>query len=622
LTRLERVALGAILVLLAVFAVRQIGSHDLGFHLRAGEQILDGGGWPRHDTFTYTVNDHEYLDTSWGYQVVVTTVHRLAGTRGLVLLHALLILGVFLAIYRTGRSIGADRTSLLGLLLLSTLISEIRFEVRPEVFSWVFLVVTLHLLHRHAGGRAVPLWALPLLQLLWINTHGLFVLGWGAMACFSAGLWIRDRKLDRRLLLASALAVAVTLINPYGWRGAIFPLTLMTRLQEQNVFGSEIGELLSPIAVRQLVNHPRLAISLLWMLVGLAILAIPRMIRGRRFHLVALVAAFLPLSLLAVRNVPLLAIAVVPGIAWALPLGRFSDAVAGRRARVLRAAFMAAVVSVALIASLRVVHDAWYVADRRQTRFGTGWNRLRLPVDATEYARREGLNGRVLNDLGYGGYLMWALPAQVYIDSRLEVMGENFYARYKSNFESNRALDEVAKRWEIGWIVVPIRAYPYVVQRMARNPAWILAYIDHLSVVWVRRSLHPGFVPDASIERLRGFSAPPSIDTLPGLGAGPRAAGLRHWVSGVFRRQAFPTAEYRTGLFHYFRGEPTPAANHFANAISESRGAFPEIYNNLGTMLLTLRRFEEAASCYEVVLDDDPDNAYARAKSEQARRRE
>jgi tetratricopeptide (TPR) repeat protein len=618
----ERVALAAILILLLAFAVRQVGSHDLGFHLRAGEQILAGEGWPRHDTFTYTVNDHEYLDTSWGYQVVVAAVHRVSGTRGLVLLHAFLILGVFVAVYLSGRSIGADRTSLLGLLLLSVLISEIRFEVRPEVFSWVFLVLTLHLLHRHASGRQVPLWALPILQLLWVNTHGLFVLGLGAIACFVVGLSIRDRRLDRHLLLASGLAVAVTLINPYGFRGAIFPLTLMTRFQSANVFSSEIGEFFSPLAVRQLVNHPRLAMNLLWLLVALAVLAIPKMLRGRRYPLVALVVVFLPLALVAVRNVPLLAIACVPGIAWALPLGRWVDLLAIPRRRLFHATFWVAVVSISMVASLRVVHDGWYVADRRKSRFGTSWNRIRLPVDAAEYSRTARLRGRVLNNLGFGGYLMWSLPAQVYIDSRLEVMGESFYEEYKASFESNRALQETASQWGVGWIVVPIRAYPFVIQRMARNPDWILAYIDQISVIWVSRQLHPGFVPDASIENLRGIGELPESEMIPGLGTIPRASGLRHWVGGMFSRQAFPTAEYRIGQLHYCRGEPTPAAHHFAAAISESHGAYPEIYNNLGTMFLAREQFEKAVRCYEVVLEDDPGNAFALKKLNEARGQE
>ena len=92
-----------------------------------------------------------------------------------------------------------------------------------------------------------------------------------------------------------------------------------------------------------------------------------------------------------------------------------------------------------------------------------------------------------MNDLAFGGYLMWRLPTQVYIDSRLEVIGESFYEQYKASFESNRALEATASQWGIGWIVVPILQYPFVIQRMARNRDWILAHVDQISVIWVSR---------------------------------------------------------------------------------------------------------------------------------------
>src|ERR1700675_1653120 len=87
--------------LVGLLAFRQVGSVDIGFHLTAGSHILAGDGWPRHDSFTYTVNDHDYVDTSWGFQVLVALVERAAGAHGLVLLVVALVLGIFYVLYRT-----------------------------------------------------------------------------------------------------------------------------------------------------------------------------------------------------------------------------------------------------------------------------------------------------------------------------------------------------------------------------------------------------------------------------------------------------------------------------------------------------------------------------------------
>ena len=91
----HRIALGLVLLLIGLFALRQVASPDIGFHLRAGSYILSGNGWPQTDPFTYTVNDHAYIDTSWGYQVCLALVERISGAPGMILLHAALVLAVF-----------------------------------------------------------------------------------------------------------------------------------------------------------------------------------------------------------------------------------------------------------------------------------------------------------------------------------------------------------------------------------------------------------------------------------------------------------------------------------------------------------------------------------------------
>src|SRR5882672_2389291 len=246
LPAVHRGALILSFALLAILATRQVGSLDIGFHLKAGERILDGHGWPRTDPFTFTVPDHPYVDTSWGYQALAAVVHGTCGVNGLVFLDVALILAVFALLYRSARLAPVDPTTLVLLLLAGGIASEMRFEARPELLSWTFLALVLHILHRHALGLRSPLWALAAIHLVWANAHSLFVLGWGALLCFLAGTWLETRRLDRALLGWSLASVAITLVNPYGWRGAAFPFTLTTRFQEQNPFSQSIGEFISP----------------------------------------------------------------------------------------------------------------------------------------------------------------------------------------------------------------------------------------------------------------------------------------------------------------------------------------------------------------------------------------
>jgi hypothetical protein len=56
------------------------------------------------------------------------------------------------------------------------------------------------------------------------------------------------------------------------------------------------------------------------------------------------------------------------------------------------------------------------------------------PVQATEWLQRHPLpqGSRLFNDLGYGSYLIWALPdTRVYVDPRIELFPLDQWLRYK-----------------------------------------------------------------------------------------------------------------------------------------------------------------------------------------------
>lgn len=630
--RLPAAALaGLVLVfaLLATFAWRQVGSLDVGFHLKAGEHLLAGRGWPRTDPFTYTLADRPYIDTSWGYQVIAALAAGAGGAPGLVVLHLAAALLTFWLVYRTARLAPVDPASLVLLLLAGVVASEMRLEVRPEVFSWLLLAGVLYLLHRDAAGLRSPLWALPAIHLLWANVHGLFVLGWIAVACFAAGAaiegwlgrgdgWARAR----RLWLWGAASVAATVVNPYGLRGTLFPFTLGTRLQEKNTFGASIGEFASPFSLRlsdQFPFYPRAPIAAFLVLAVLAAIASVVQLR-RRPSAALLVPPFLVLSGLMIRNLPLLAVACLPAIVWGVPASRLLGGLGlrgGRNAAALRVALVGGM-GLAIVLGLRVATDAYYIASRRPERFGCGWNRLALPVDAADHARRAGIPPRVLNHLNFGGYLMWALPQPVFIDGRLEVVGERFFEEYRRTLASQEGIEACVERYGVRWIVFPYATNPGLLNRLGRDRRWRLAWFDHLAVIFVREG--PGaaawVAPEAAAVAEPGAprTAPPALElrSLPGLGGAPRPGRASRWLSGCYRRQRFPSEEHFRGLFHLFRGEPERAAALFAAGIRASDGAYYELYQNLGGALARLGRRDEARACYRVVLGEDPGNRVAR----------
>jgi len=612
------VAVLLLFALLAVLSMRQVGSLDTGFHLEAGEYILEGNGWPRNDPFTYTASDHPYIDTTWGYQVVLALVQKILGPAGIVLFHTVLVLAIFWVLFRTARLASTEPAALVMVLLLGILACEMRFEARPELVSYLFFAVVLHLLHRHAEGRSSPLWALVPLHLLWINLHGgLVVLGWAACGCFLVGLTLRDRKIDRPLALWAAAAVVVTLINPYGFTGALFPLTLATRLQGGNVFAQSIGEFTSPFDLglsRQNPFYPRAPIFSFRILAILSCMALWPAVRARRFWCPLIWLVVMALSYRMIRNMPILVIATLPLCAWGFSLsGVLGKLGVGekRASRFVRTVLVAVCIMAALLA-LRVYNDAYYVASRRVDRFGFGWNTLAQPAAAADHAVAQGLNGPVLNHLDFGGWLMWALPGKVFMDGRLEVIGEDLFKRYRTILASENAMESCVARYGIEWIVFPYRFNPRLLGRLSGDRRWRAAYVDHNAVIFVRNDPTAGMPAPPNLPPY--LPAPRSIEDLPGVGEVPRSKGVAQWLGGLIHRENFPGEDYNLGLFHLYRGELGQALARFNRAAASSGGAYYEIYNNLGAVLYRMKRYDEARACYEVVLQDEPGNDTARRR--------
>lgn len=209
----------------------QIDDPDIWWHLRTGQLIYQRAEIPRTDWFTYTNPESPWIDLHWGFQLVAAALWRLGGAAALVIFKSTLGAITFAIAWSAGRRAWPVWQGV-ACWLPSLMVYEGRNLVRPEMFSFLFLAAELAIVF-HARSRPRLLWSLPLIQVLWINMHGLFVLGLMVWFCFLAGEIIERRTHTQwRLPLAvTALMLGAALLNPYGLDGALFPLVLLQRIQ-------------------------------------------------------------------------------------------------------------------------------------------------------------------------------------------------------------------------------------------------------------------------------------------------------------------------------------------------------------------------------------------------------
>src|SRR3954470_11293870 len=90
-----RAVFALVIALVLALAWRQEASRDLGFHIAAGNWILEHHAWPRVDSFTWTLEGRPYIDMNGLFQIALAILHRLDGMIVVSLLRLVLALATF-----------------------------------------------------------------------------------------------------------------------------------------------------------------------------------------------------------------------------------------------------------------------------------------------------------------------------------------------------------------------------------------------------------------------------------------------------------------------------------------------------------------------------------------------
>ena len=118
----------------------------------------------------------------------------------------------------------------------------------PETLSLLYLAIDLAILARWDRYPALA-WGLPMVQVAWVNSHGLFVLGPIIVgfalvdAVLRRGAFAHEHSRWWKMVVPACVAVGIAcLVNPYGLRGAIYPLELAGTMSNP-IFSKSIAEL-------------------------------------------------------------------------------------------------------------------------------------------------------------------------------------------------------------------------------------------------------------------------------------------------------------------------------------------------------------------------------------------
>ena len=483
-------------VALLLVATHQLVALDLWWQLATGKWIATHG-LPRVDPFSFGFPDRPWVEQRWLFFVTTYAIAELGGLNALIVAKWAWLAGCFLLLERAMRPAPVWARAF-GLTVAVVLLHS-RLKVRPELVSYLGVIGFLWVYEcQRRTGRDRVLLALPALQLLWSNSHTLWIAGpalawtaWGVEAVLARAPGFAGRirvqpalaPPRRRALLRVALAVTLAgFVTPYLFLGEFYPTTILEQIGVGSQLRELIVELQSPLG---LVGDPIFFGSYLAVL-ALSFGALLLPVRAPAIRIV-IWAGFVGFSLLAARNVSLLG--PVAGWVIAQQLGDASTELdAAQRRRWARAATTLALVG-SLGLSWAAVTDRLWRGRGWHQRFGTGVREALYPMEALAFAAQHALPQPVLSSLADASFVIHQQGARsVFIDGRLEVYGAEAILENARKWGEPGGVRADADEQGIDTVLLAFPLMAHAVDDFEAHPDWAPVFYDSRRILYLRRT--------------------------------------------------------------------------------------------------------------------------------------
>jgi len=452
---------------LAIFAMaaRISVDTDTWWHLRAGQWMVENREILQVDLFSYTRYGQPWQYPGWLVEVPMYLVYSAIGAGGLNMWTAAMITLAFGFVWKTMQ--GGAFLRAFSLIMAAT-VSGVYWAARPYLVTFLLAAIFLWILEyfrlQTDEKSTRRLWWLPILMVVWANSHGGFAVGFLLWGVYLAGeivrwvwVWIvvrspsnparyRDaRQKALRLSFIGMLMVVAVCLNPSGPGMLLYPFKTVGISSLQNF----IQEWQSP-------NFHDLNVQpFAWLLlILLGVIGASR----RRLALTdfLLVSGFAYMGLLAGRNVALFALvapmvltrhadSLLQNFARILPLKLSSRAPAKNLQATLNYVLLG-LLFLAVLAKLSLI----FPPEINQEHFDET-----LPVQAVEMIKTMRPPGRLFNSYNFGGYLVWALPEYpVFIDGRTDLYNDELIDQWLQVMKADDDWQAILNKWDVRLVLV------------------------------------------------------------------------------------------------------------------------------------------------------------------------
>ncbi|MFH1847345.1 MAG: hypothetical protein ABH869_07315 [Candidatus Omnitrophota bacterium] len=481
----------AILVFAGMFFSQKIYfiNADIGRHIRNGEYFFKVLFPVSTNFYSYTEPNLFVVNHHWASGAVFYGVWKLFGFSGISFFNILLYVAAFAFFFKTAEKLSGFKYACVFSILSVPLIS-FRTEIRPEVFSFLFLGVYYYVLQlfdkKKLSFKRLLIVILPL-QLFWVNMHIFFVLGIFLIGVF----WLNsimnaNRKDFRGYYFGLGFSVLlVSFLNPFGIRGFLEPFLVLKE------YGYMIAENQSVFFMQKRfpLNFRYVHFEVLFLFIASVFTL--RFFKGRKrfiFKDFLLMFSFSVLSWRMIRGIPIFGFFFIP-IGAVTVYQLMKEPFIYRYRRVLKKTGICA--CSVMIAAFIFSGDQAY--SPLAGKLGLG---LYPGVNASaDFLKNVRIKGPILNNYDIGGYLIFHLfPGyRVFVDNRPEAYTVAFFKEeYEPLQEHENKWREIDKKYGFNCICfyrhdMTPHAQPFLIKRI-EDPEWIPVFVDDYAIILLKQN--------------------------------------------------------------------------------------------------------------------------------------
>ncbi len=457
---------------------------DLGRHLLLGQIILETHSVPKINLLSYAYKTAPFVNSHWLSEVLFSLLVRYGGFNLLQIFCAVAAgIACLIPVLFSAKRYSPISIMVSSLFYLIILIH--RSDLRPEIFSMVFLAIFVTLLYTTRKNPSKIILVLIPLEMLWVNMHIYFIIGPLIVFLFLLERLIQDRfrfsqsgKIYGATLVGTILA---TLANPNGLQGAIFPLTVF------HSYGFPIVENQSILKLLTIFND----LSIIFFVITVFLLFL--VLRGTRKNTRPidwlLAITFSIAGFLVYRNILLFVFTTY------LPFVSSLDYLIKHPRQLIKKFFLKSHLNI-LVNYILVIEMLMLFVVASQSvlvkSFGFGgedWGKR-----AADFFIQNKVSGPIFNTLDMGGYLAYRIyPLLVYMDNRPEAYPKAFFQNIYLPMQTNPAIfEQEQKKYKFNTIILSHWDQTYwpnpLLKHLLQHPNYSLIYLDSYAFILVRKN--------------------------------------------------------------------------------------------------------------------------------------